>query len=183
MGVRDFKFMREPDPNWLRNEDVTIDPRRRVVLDEDAIEPVGEWWENQEIVDAINRQNEVRQVNEIIGDLNSRIGRLQTIIDEQQETIQRQASRIYPTQVQTIRTEIAVTEEQLEAMYLVSNETNDVHTILKRDLLNLMTQELLNSSFLDVTIRREEGFSSMVRARMDLKVQLPDSVIREIENN
>lgn len=172
MGIKNFKFLSKVEPTFLREEDVTIPPLRS-----------DEWWNDRDVVEAINRQNIEREQENRVQNLLNTISRMQQRIDEQDETIQRQASRIYPTQVQRIRTEIAITEEQLEAMHLVSNETNDVHTILKRDLLNKMTQELLNSSFLDMTIRREEGFSSIVHARMDLKVQLPDSVIREFPNN
>ena len=39
-------------------DDFYIDPRRVVVLDE---RPRDEWWDDQEIVDAINRQTQDRE--------------------------------------------------------------------------------------------------------------------------
>lgn len=54
MGINNFKFLSKIEPTFLREEDVTIPPRN------------DDWWNDQEIVDAINRQNEERQQNQNI---------------------------------------------------------------------------------------------------------------------
>ena len=62
MGVRDWRFFDgyyEEDA-IAPTDDFYIDPRRVVRLERP---PNDEWWNDQEIVDAINRQTQDRQRN------------------------------------------------------------------------------------------------------------------------
>lgn len=55
MGIKNFKFLSKIEPTFLREEDVTIPPLRS-----------DEWWNDRDIVEAINRQNVERQQNQNI---------------------------------------------------------------------------------------------------------------------